>query len=127
MIVGVGLDLIEIERVAAVLAQHGEGFLDRILAPDEDRTRVRGPGGATHLAGLFAAKEAVMKALGTGMAGAAFKEIAIHHRPGGQPEVRLSGSAADRARQLGIGGWRISITHSRRAAAAVALGLSGRP
>jgi len=123
VIAGVGIDLIEIDRVASMFARHGPRFLDRILAPPEDRARMERADGAAHLAGLFAAKEAVMKALGTGMAGAAFSEIAILNRATGQPYVELLGDTARRALDLGILGWRLSITHSRTTAAAVALAL----
>lgn len=124
MIAGLGLDLVEIARVAESLERHGEAFAERILHPDEDRGRVATAEGATHLAGLFAAKEAVMKALGTGMAGAAFKEIAILNRPGGEPYVRLMGRALETAGRRGVRDWHISITHSRTMAAAVAIALA---
>lgn len=123
MIAGVGLDLVEIERIKESLERHGAAFAERILHPEEDAARVRNADGAAHLAGLFAAKEAVMKALGTGMAGAAFQEIAILNRPGGEPYVRLSGRAEETASERGVRDWRISITHSRTMAAAVAIAL----
>ncbi|MGH7162000.1 MAG: holo-ACP synthase [Planctomycetota bacterium] len=121
MIAGVGIDLVDIDRVAGLLQRHREGFLRRILHPEEDAARAARPEGTSYVAGLFAAKEAVMKALGTGMAGAAFRDIAVLREPGGKPYVRLAGGARERARALGITGWEVSITHSRRAAAAVAL------
>ncbi|MHC4548899.1 MAG: holo-ACP synthase [Planctomycetota bacterium] len=123
MIVGLGLDLVEIERVEALLLKHGAGFARRILHPDEDASRIANRDGPAHLAGLFAAKEAVMKALGTGMSGAGFTEIGILNREKGQPYVVLRGSALARAEKLGIRDWRISITHSKRSAAAVAIGV----
>jgi holo-[acyl-carrier protein] synthase len=123
VIAGLGLDLVEISRVAESLERHGAAFAERILHPDEDASRVSTAEGATHLAGLFAAKEAVMKALGTGMAGAAFKEIAILNRPGGEPYVRLTGRALETANRRAVRDWRISITHSRTMAAAVAIAL----
>lgn len=119
MIAGVGLDLVEIERVAALLDRHPEEFLRRILHAAEDRSRLD----PVHVAGLFAAKEAVMKALGTGMAGAAFGDIAVRHRDGGQPYVELHGRALERAREMRISGWEISITHSKTNAAAVAIAI----
>jgi holo-[acyl-carrier protein] synthase len=123
VILGLGIDLVEIERVTQSLERHGMAFAERILHPDEDLSRVRTTEGATHLAGLFAAKEAVMKALGTGMAGAAFKDIAVFNRPGGEPYVRLSGRAQETAGKRGIRDWQLSITHSRTMAAAVAIAL----
>jgi len=124
VIAGLGLDLVEIDRVRDSLRRHGESFAKRILHADEDAARVATTEGATHLAGLFAAKEAVMKALGTGMAGAAFQEIAILNRPSGEPYVRLSGRALETASKRGIREWHISITHSRTMAAAVAVALA---
>ncbi|HEX5138664.1 MAG TPA: holo-ACP synthase [Planctomycetota bacterium] len=124
MIAGLGLDLVEISRVAESLERHGPAFAERILHPEEDSGRISSAEGASHLAGLFAAKEAVMKALGTGMSGAAFKEIAILNRPGGEPYVRLSGRALETASRRAIREWHISITHSRTMAAAVAIALA---
>ena len=124
MIVGVGLDLVEIERVAGILAKSGDRFIDRVLHPEENRSRIATREGPTHFAGLFAAKEAVMKALGTGMAGANFADIRIRHHDSGQPWVELSGKAAEKAAALGVSGWHLSITHSRSTAAAVAIALS---
>ncbi|MEM8883549.1 MAG: holo-ACP synthase [Planctomycetota bacterium] len=124
MIVGVGLDLVEIERMAEILDRSGERFVDRVLHPQEDRSRLARKEGPTHLAGLFAAKEAVMKALGTGMAGANFADIRIGHRDSGQPYVDLHGTAAEKAAALGIRAWQLSISHSKSTAAAVAIALS---
>jgi holo-[acyl-carrier protein] synthase len=121
---GLGLDLVEIARVAESLERHGQAFAERILHPDEERARLGTAEGAAHLAGLFAAKEAVMKALGTGMAGAAFREIAILNRPGGEPYVRLEGRALETANRRSVREWHVSITHSRTMAAAVAVALA---
>ena len=121
MIAGVGIDLVEIERVADILAKSGERFVDRVLHPEEDRSRLAAREGPTHFAGLFAAKEAVMKALGTGMAGANFADIRIRHNDSGQPWVELSGKAAERAAAMGVTAWHLSITHSKSTAAAVAI------
>jgi len=126
VIAGVGLDLVEIERIAGILEKSGERFVDRVLHPEEDRTRLASREGPTHFAGLFAAKEAVMKALGTGMAGANFADIRIHHHDSGQPWVELSGKAAERADAMGIAAWHLSITHSKSTAAAVAIALRGK-
>jgi len=122
-VVGVGLDLIEIARVSSILDRQGEAFLDRVLHRDDPRDRAGRRDGAAHVAGLFAAKEAVMKALGTGMSGASFREIRVRHTDRGQPFVELEGATLERARALGVEAWRVSITHSRTAAAAVALAL----
>lgn len=124
MIVGIGIDLVEIERVAGLLERSGTAFVDRVLHEDEDRSRLERNEGPSHFAGLFAAKEAVMKALGTGMAGAAFKDIRIRHTDGGQPTVDLTGATRERADEQGITAWHVSITHSKTSAAAVAIATS---
>ena len=120
-VVGIGLDLVEIERMADILQRSGDRFLARVLHPDDDRSRFARGEGPTHLAGLFAAKEAVMKALGTGMAGANFADIRVLHHDSGQPYVVLEGTAAEKAAELGVGAWNVSITHSKTTAAAVAI------
>jgi len=76
------------------------------------------------LAGRFAAKEAVLKALGTGFgAGVAFTDVVIHRQPGGPPQVQLVGGAAKAAQALGVTGWRLSISHSGGLAMASAIAL----
>jgi len=124
VILGVGIDLVEIDRIGAALARHGAGFLGRILHPREDSGRAATREGPSYVAGLFAAKEAVMKALGTGMAGAPFRDIAILRNAAGQPRVHLEGAALEAARRLGATRWHVSITHSRLSAAAVALAMA---
>ena len=123
MIAGVGLDLVEIERIAAMLRRHGEPFARRVLHPDEDATRLEKRDGAAHLVPGEVRKEAVMKALGTGMAGAAFREIAVLNRPSGEPYLELHGNARKTAEKRGVKGWHLSITHSKTTAAAVAIAL----
>jgi holo-[acyl-carrier protein] synthase len=119
-IVAVGIDLVEVARIAAMLARHGDRVLERICRPGEvDRSRASLD---QHVAGLFAAKEAVLKALGTGWAaGLAFRHVEIVRAAGGQPAVRLHDAAAARARELGIAIVHLSITHERAHAAAVAV------
>ena len=123
MIFGVGLDLIEIERIEGLLKRNGPPFLERILHPREISDRLDKRDGPAHVAGLFAAKEAVMKALGTGMAGAAFAEIEIRHTQAGQPLVELHGETREAARAAGVTSWQLSITHNKTIAAAVAIAL----
>ena len=121
MIVGLGLDVVDVARVASILERSAESFLRRILHPEEDAARARTAEGPAYISGQFAAKEAVMKALGTGMAGAAFGEIAVLRGDSGAPRLELHGATADRAQELGITSWHVSITHSRTTAAAVAI------
>ena len=118
-----GIDLCEVDRVARVLARHRERFLARIFVPGEIDVRRRHPAAfAAHVAGRFAAKEAAMKALGTGWRGVAFREIAVRREPGGRPRLSFSGRALDRARAIRVRSAEVSITHTAvTAAAAVAL------
>jgi holo-[acyl-carrier protein] synthase len=119
-IVGVGIDVVEVSRIAALIARHGDRAVDRLCRPGEV-TRPRA-GLDQHLAGLFAAKEAVLKALGTGWAaGLTFRQVEVVRDAAGAPGVRLHGEAAERARTLGVGTIHLSITHERAYAAAVAV------
>src|ERR1019366_4300378 len=85
LVVGLGVDLCEIPRIARALERHGARFVERLFQPGEIRRSKESPAYAEHVAGLFAAKEAAMKALGTGMRGIAFRELAIVRDPGGAP------------------------------------------
>jgi holo-[acyl-carrier protein] synthase len=113
----VGIDMIEIERVRAALARHGGRFAERCFTPDERAYCDAKPNPAQHYAGRFAAKEAIGKALGTGVR-FTWREIEILGP--GKPRVVLSGATARAARALEAAEIEVSITHSRTVAAAVA-------
>lgn len=118
----VGLDLTPVPRVAEVLERFRERFLARIFVEGEIQRRRRHPRAfAEHVAGRFAAKEAAMKALGTGWRGIAFREIAIRRSASGKPVLELTGRAAARARVLGVVESEVSITHTADLAAAVVI------
>jgi len=115
-----GLDLTEVDRVAAVLERHGERFLERVFRPGEIRTARRHPRAfAEHVAGRFAAKEAAMKALGLGWRGIAFREIEVGRDGRGKPRLAFHGRALERAQALEVRLTEVSITHGRDVAAAV--------
>jgi holo-[acyl-carrier protein] synthase len=114
----VGVDLIEIERIAAALVRHGGRFAQRCFTDAERAYCDSRAAPARHYAGRFAAKEAVGKALGIGVP-FAWREIEIIGP--GKPRVILSGRMARRAAQLDAGEVEVSITHSRELAAAVAV------
>lgn len=120
-VLGLGVDLCEIDRIEEALARHGRRFLERVCVPGEVRRPLESRRIAEHVAGLFAAKEAAMKALGTGMRGVAFREIAVAREPGGPPRLVLSGRARTRADALGVVAAHVTITHGRRDAASVVL------
>lgn len=117
----VGIDLIEIARVRQALERHGDGFRERCFTESERAYCDSKPNPAQHYAGRFAAKEAVGKALGSGVY-FTWREIEIRGRP--KPGVHLSGRTALFAERLGAGQIELSITHSRELAAAVAVVLS---
>ena len=114
----VGVDLIEIERVQRALDRHGDGFRERCFTAEERAYCDSKPNPAQHYAGRFAAKEAVGKALGSGVY-FTWKEIEIVGRP--KPGVRLSGWTAAWAARVGAGPIDVSMTHSRELAAAICL------
>lgn len=123
-IVGHGIDIVEVSRIAELLDRHGERFLARCFTPDEVAYAHKRPKRTCeHLAARFAAKEAVVKVLGTGRRhGIAWNEIAVHRLPTGQPTVRLSGVAAEQADRRGIVRWHLSLSHVSSHATASAIG-----
>ena len=126
LVVGVGLDLCEVPRMARALDRHGTRFIEKVFRRGEVRRSPESPAYAEHVAGLFAAKEAAMKALGTGMRGVAFRELAIVRAPGGPPRLALFGRALECGTRLGVTGAHVTITHTRELAAAVVV-LTGAP
>ena len=110
-----GVDIIEIPRIKQVLDRYGQRFLNRVFTPDEIAyCRGRAP----NLAGRFAAKEAAMKALGTGVRGVSWKDIEVIRADSGAPSLRLHGRAEKRAEWLQVGEMSLSISHSREYAVA---------
>ncbi|MBL7140290.1 MAG: holo-ACP synthase [Planctomycetes bacterium] len=123
MIVGIGIDLCGVERIRRMIADHGQRFLGRTYTEAEVAyARRHKKGFEETLAGRFAAKEAVMKVLGTGWGeGVEFRGIEILNEPSGKPYVVLHGSTADRAAALGVTAWHITITHTEDLAMASAV------
>lgn len=119
MVIGLGIDLTEIDRIAASLRRFGNQLPSRILRPEELATMPKGRA-ASWLAGRFAAKEAAVKALGTGFAlGIGFQDIAIVQDELGKPNLHFYGAAAKRAEEMGVTRINISMTHGRDSAASV--------
>lgn len=120
-IVGIGTDLVELERLERAYDQHGRRLLERICRSGELKER-RGKPLMQHFGGLFAAKEAVLKALGTGWSqGLGFRQVEVVEGEGGAPTIRLHDAAAARAATLGVHRIHISITHERHYAMAMAV------
>jgi|SRR5579859_805526 len=118
----VGVDLVEVERIAQTVARFGARFLNRVFTAEElqeSRRRI------TWLAGRFAAKEACAKALGTGVgAAAAWRDMQVLRLPDGKPFLRLLGDAAARAEMLGISQVDLSISHTHQYAMAIVVALT---
>ena len=115
-----GLDLAEVDRVAGVLERWGDRFVRRVFRPGElSRTRRHPRARAEHVAGRFAAKEAAMKALGTGWRGLAFKDVEVGRDPRGKPTLSFHGRALARSRELRVASTEVSITHTATMAATV--------
>ncbi len=106
----VGVDIIEISRIAQVVERWGQRFLNRIYTPGElGYCRGRAP----QLAARFAAKEAVMKALGTGARGVGWRDIEVVRRRGGPPTIHLQGRASRGAERMAVRQVAVSLSHSR--------------
>ncbi len=112
-IIGHGVDLVEVARFSELLDRHAERFVQRIFTEGEATHAVGSRRRAEHLAARFAAKEAVLKALGTGWSdGVLWTEIEVVKLPSGQPMLRLSGHAESLAARQGVREWKISMTHT---------------
>jgi holo-[acyl-carrier protein] synthase len=118
----VGIDIIEIERVGHVLERHGQRFLDRVYTP---RERERYGNRVQELAARFAAKEATMKALGTGIRGVRWRDIEVLPNRRGKPILILHETAKRRAALLGLTHFSVSLTHSRGDAMAIVIATKG--
>lgn len=120
MIVGLGLDIIEIERIRSALDRWGDRIVHKVFTgPEIERWQAVGSG-PSRLAGRFAAKEAAMKALGVGWGpSAGWRDFEIINDNSGRPLLSMTGSAADTAGRLGVQRTHLSISHSERSACAV--------
>jgi holo-[acyl-carrier protein] synthase len=120
LIIGIGTDVVEMDRIASSMGRFGNRFLEKVLTP---RERHHLPGQPTaYVAGRFAAKEACVKALGTGFTqGIGFKHIEIVSLDSGQPVIQLYGPALARSTSLDVHDIHISITHGRDIASAMVI------
>jgi holo-[acyl-carrier protein] synthase len=119
---GIGIDAVEVERFRAVLERQPR-VADRLFTEGERAYGGRWRDPAPRLAARFAAKEAVMKALGVGLGAFAFQEVEVVSQESGAPALVLRGGAAALASRLGVQGWRLSMTHTDSLAQAVAVAL----
>jgi holo-[acyl-carrier protein] synthase len=123
-VIGHGIDLVDIAALKRWIDDPRDPLIPRCFVDAELNEIDDGPDRIERLAGRFAAKEAVLKALGTGFgAGVAFTDVVIHRVPGVPPEVRLFGGAAQAAAARGVTAWQLSISHAGGMAVASALAL----
>ena len=119
MIVGLGVDITEVDRMEAAIARRGRAFLIRLFTPAEILYCERHRCSAERFAGRFAAKEAAMKALGTGWArGVRWVDIEVVREPSGKPTLKLAGAAREIAASLGVKHIAVTITHDGNTALA---------
>ena len=113
MIVGLGLDIAEIDRIEAAIKRHGTPLIERLFTPREAAYCESHRNKFERYAGRFAAKEAAMKALGTGWrAGIRWRDIEVTREPSGKPTLELQGVARERADKMGVKNISLTITHS---------------
>ncbi len=125
VIVGLGTDIVEIVRIGRMIERHGELFLQRVYTEEEIRYCQRRKECYPHFAGRWAAKEAVMKTLGTGWTrGVGWQDIEVCSAKSGQPSIVVHGGAREYASQLGIDEILITISHCRTYATATAVGVA---
>jgi holo-[acyl-carrier protein] synthase len=118
-IVGVGIDIVECLRIASMIERHGELFITRVYTDDEIEYCTARKAATQHYAGRWAAKEAVLKALGTGWRrGIGWRDIEIKNNAKGAPTVHLRGGARDAMERAGISRMHVSISHCRSFAVA---------
>lgn len=114
MLLGIGTDLARIERFEALLQRRGTAITQRLLTPAEQTAMQQAANPAAYLAKRFAAKEALLKALGTGLrAGLSWQQMEVSNDPLGKPLMQLTGKAAERAAELGVSHIHLSISDER--------------
>src|ERR1051325_5858462 len=113
MIVGTGVDITEVPRIKASVERFGQRFLSRVFTPEELRYCLAKPNAAERLAARFAAKEAGLKAIGTGLRhGITWQDVEVVRMPGQRPILKFSGQAAEFAARLGCKRTHLSLSHT---------------
>lgn len=120
-LIGAGTDIIEIERIKQAFERSGDRFLERVFTSGERSFCDARKDRFSCYAARFAAKEAVLKALGTGLAGCSFVDVEVRRPDGGRPEIILHGAAAETAKEKGIVSVLVSMSHNREHAVAFAI------
>lgn len=123
ILIGLGLDTVDIERFRALLERR-PALTERVFGEGERAYTSRLANPVPSLAARFAAKEAVMKALGVGLGSFGWLDVQVIREPSGRPTLRVTGRAAALAERAGVREWRVSLTHTDLVASAVVAGLS---
>jgi holo-[acyl-carrier protein] synthase len=122
MVIGLGFDLVEVEKIAATLQEHGSRFEKRVFTPLELEQCAQRIDRPLALAARFAAKEACLKALGTGWAaGLNFRQVEVVRAPDGRPDLVLHGAAEELAKRKGVKRIHVSLSHQPTVAGAVVI------
>lgn len=125
-IVGIGTDIVECLRIGRMIEEHGELFLTRVFTEREIRYCRDRKHATEHFAGRWAAKEAILKCLGTGWGkGMSWTEMEVRNDTEGAPHVHMCGAVKDRAQELTIGNIFLTISHCRAYATATAIAVRG--
>jgi holo-[acyl-carrier protein] synthase len=126
-IIGLGTDITECLRIARMIERHGELFISRVYTPDEIKYCQSRKQATQHFTGRWAAKEAILKALGTGWRrGISWRDIEIRNELGGKPVVAVRGGVKEAVEQLGVSEILVSISHCRSHATACAVAVGQR-
>ncbi len=124
-IVGLGTDIVECLRIAQMIERHGELFIGRVYTDHEIEYCSTRKAATQHYAGRWAAKEAVLKAIGTGwVRGITWRDVEVRNHSSGRPSIALSGGAREVSERMGISQMLISISHCRSHATATAIAIS---
>lgn len=124
---GIGTDIVKISRIEELIFRYGDRFLKRLFLPGEIRYCQPKKRPAIHFAARFAAKEAMLKALGTGLSsGISWKDMEVCRQPGAAPEFSFSGRVAELCRKRGVSGTLISLSHEQEFALAFVI-ITGKP
>jgi holo-[acyl-carrier protein] synthase len=125
-IVGIGTDIVECLRIGRMIEQHGELFLTRVYTSREIRYCQARQQSTEHFAGRWAAKEAILKCLGTGWwRGLSWTDVEVRNDANGKPDVHLGGAVKERAQQLRLSDILLTIAHCRTYATAYAIAVTG--
>jgi holo-[acyl-carrier protein] synthase len=126
-IIGIGTDITECLRIARMIERHGELFISRVYTPDEIRYCQNRKQSTQHFTGRWAAKEAILKAIGTGWRrGISWLDMEIRNDPGGQPIVTVRGGVKEAVEKLGVRKLLVSISHCHTHATATAIAVGGK-